>query len=83
MAHTNISNNKRKTSQQRRALLRKNGISGFEIDEHGVVRSIKTKRPLVSTLTHTTKQVAEHFIKWRDNLKSSMIGHNGGPRVDD
>jgi len=81
--HTVPSNNKRKTKQQRLGILRRNGVSGFKIDEKGVVRSAKTKRPLVSTLTHTTKQVAEHFIKWRDSLKKSMIGHNGGPKVDD
>ena len=78
--HTIPSNNKRKTKQQKLALLRQNK---YHVDEHGVVRSVKTKRPLVSTLTHTTRQVAEHFIKWRDSLKSSMIGHNGGPKVDD
>ena len=81
--HTVPSNNKRKTKQQRLGILRRNGVSGFNIDDNGVVRSAKTKRPLVSTLTHTTKQVAEHFVKWRDSLKKSMIGHNGGPKVDD
>ena len=78
--HTNPSNNKRKSKQQKLALLRQ---KKYHIDEYGVVRSNNTKRPLVSTLTHTTRQVAEHFIKWRDNLKNSMIGHNGGPKVDD
>ena len=77
--HTEISNNKRKTKQQRLALLRQNK---YQIDDKGVVRSAKTKRPLVSTLTHTTKQVAEHFLKWRDSLKKTMIGHNGGPDID-
>ncbi len=81
--HTEMDNNKRKTKFQRRAILRKNGISGFKIDDKGVVRGVNSKRPLVSTLTHTTKQVAEHFIKWRDSLKKSMIGHTGGPKVDD
>jgi len=78
--HTIPSNNKRKTKQQKLALLRQNK---YQIDEHGVVRSAKTKRPLVSTLTHSTKQVAEHFLKWRDNLKKTMLGHNGGPKIDD
>ena len=81
--HTIPSNNKRKTKQQRLGILRRNGVSGFKIDDNGVVRSAKTKRPLVSTLTHTTKQVAEHFIKWRDSLKKTMLGHNGGPKIDD
>ena len=81
--HTIPSNNKRKTKQQRRAILRKNGISGFKLDEHNVVREIKTKKTLVSTLTHTTREVAEHFLKWRDNLKKTMLGHNGGPKIDD
>ena len=81
--HTIPSNNKRKTTQQRRAILRRNGISGVKVDDKGVVRSSKTNRPLVSTLTHTTKQVAEHFLKWRDSLKKTMLGHNGGPNIDD
>ena len=57
--------------------------SGVKVDDKGVVRSSKTNRPLVSTLTHTTKQVAEHFLKWRDSLKKTMLGHNGGPNIDD
>jgi len=78
--HTIPSNNKRKTKQQKLALLRQNK---YQIDEYGVVRSAKTKRPLVSRLTHSTKQVAEHFLKWRENLKKTMLCHNGGPTIDD
>jgi|TARA_B100001094_G_scaffold63037_2_gene58942 hypothetical protein len=41
----------------------------------------KTKRQSVSTLTHTTREVAIHFLAWREALKNkSMIGHNGGPK---
>tara|TARA_B110000211_G_C14043871_1_gene538024 strand:+ start:1104 stop:1238 length:135 start_codon:yes stop_codon:yes gene_type:complete len=41
----------------------------------------KTKRSPVSTLTHTTKEVAIHFLAWREAQKNqSMIGHNGGPK---
>ena len=41
----------------------------------------KTKRNPVSTLTHTTKEVALHFLKWREQQKkNSLIGHNGGPK---
>jgi hypothetical protein len=42
----------------------------------------KSKRSPVSTLTHTTREVAIHFLAWREkqNVKSSMIGHNGGPK---
>lgn len=42
----------------------------------------KAKRRPVSTLTHTTREVAIHFLAWREkqNSKSSMIGHNGGPK---
>jgi len=78
MAHTKISNNKR-ANAQKKAILRRNGIAGLKLDNK------KPSRPLMSTLTHTTKEVAEHFIKWRDSLKTSrsMIGHNGGPKVDD
>jgi|TARA_B100001094_G_scaffold201493_1_gene195483 hypothetical protein len=40
----------------------------------------KTKRP-VSTLTHTTREVAIHFLAWREKQKQkTMIGHNGGPK---
>ncbi len=45
------------------------------------MKKAKTKRP-VSTLTHTTREVAEHFLKWREQLnKNSLIGHNGGPSL--
>ena len=59
--HTIPSNNKRKTKQQRRAILRKNGISGFKLDEHNVVREVKTKKTLVSTLTHTQERLQNTF----------------------
>jgi hypothetical protein len=40
----------------------------------------KTKRP-VSTLTHTTREVAIDFLRWREKQKQkTMIGHNGGPK---
>ena len=75
MAHTKISNNKR-ANAQKKAILRRNGIAGLKLDNN-------SKRPLMSTLTHSTREVAEHFVKWRDSLKKSMIGHNGGPKNDD
>lgn len=41
----------------------------------------KTKRQSVSTLTHTTREVAIHFLAWREKQKQkTMIGHNGGPK---
>lgn len=43
----------------------------------------RVKHQPVSTLTHTTREVAEHFLKWRENLKETMIGHNGGPKIDE
>ena len=40
----------------------------------------KKRRP-VSTLTHTTREVALDFLRWREEHKQkSMIGHNGGPK---
>jgi len=40
----------------------------------------KKRRP-VSTLTHTTKEVAIDFLRWREEQKQkSLIGHNGGPK---
>tara|TARA_Y100001973_G_C5202760_1_gene339066 strand:+ start:1378 stop:1557 length:180 start_codon:yes stop_codon:yes gene_type:complete len=42
------------------------------------------RRQPVSTLTHTTRQVAEHFLLWREEQKLlSMIGHNGCPELED
>ena len=42
------------------------------------------KRQMVSTLTHTTREVAEDFLRWREEQKlKSMIGHNGCPIDDD
>jgi hypothetical protein len=75
MAQTNISNNKRAIAQKK-ALLRRNNVALLKLDNNA-------KRPLMSTLTHSTREVAEHFVKWRDSLKKSMIGHNGGPKNDD
>lgn len=66
--HTIPSNNKRKTKQQKLALLRK--------------AKSEDKKPMVSTLTHTTREVAEHFLEWRKRFKK-LIGHNGGPKIDD
>jgi hypothetical protein len=41
----------------------------------------RSKKKPVSTLTHTTREVAIHFLAWREALKNkSMIGHNGGPK---
>lgn len=49
---------------------------------HKDIQMSKAKRRPVSTLTHTTREVAIHFLAWREkqNSKSSMIGHNGGPK---
>jgi len=35
----------------------------------------------VSTLTHTTREVAIDFLRWREEQKqkNSLIGHNGCP----
>ena len=39
---------------------------------------------MVSTLTHSTKEVAIHFLKWREEQRNaSLIGHNGCPFDDD
>ena len=46
-------------------------------------RKQRRVRQPVSTLPHTTREVAEHFLKWRENLKETMIGHNGGPKIDE
>ena len=41
----------------------------------------KTKRSPVSTLTHTSREVAIDFLRWREEQKQkSMIGHNGAPK---
>lgn len=41
----------------------------------------KNKTSPVSTLTHTTREVAIHFLAWREKQKAkTMIGHNGGPK---
>ena len=35
----------------------------------------------VSTLTHTPREVAIHFLAWREKQnQKSLIGHNGGPK---
>ena len=46
-------------------------------------RKQRRVRQPVSTLTHTTREVAEHFLKWREKLNETMIGHNGGPKIDE
>ena len=46
-------------------------------------RKQRRVRQPVYTLTHTTTEVEEHFLKWRENLKETMIGHNGGPKIDE
>jgi|ETN07SMinimDraft_1059922.scaffolds.fasta_scaffold219290_2 hypothetical protein len=33
----------------------------------------------VSTVTHTAREVAEHFLKWREAQKKTLIGHNNPP----
>ena len=57
--HTIPSNNKRKSKQQKLALLRQ--------------AKSQDKKPMVSTLTHTTREVAEHFLEWRKKFKLSLI----------
>ena len=45
------------------------------------MKKAKIKKP-VSTLTHSTREVAENFLKWREQQKkNSLIGHNGGPNL--
>lgn len=47
------------------------------------MNNLKTNRRPVSTETHSTRFVAEHFLKWREQQKkNSKIGHNGGPPLD-
>ncbi len=42
------------------------------------------RRQPVSTLTHTTREVAEDFLRWREEQKlKSMIGHNNPPDDDE
>jgi len=42
------------------------------------------KRQMVSTLTHTSREVAEDFLRWRaEQQEKSMIGHNGCPLDQD
>ena len=46
---------------------------------------VKRQRAPVSTLTHSTKQVARHFVAWRKAQKVKLdakLGHNGGPPLD-
>ena len=41
-------------------------------------------RQMVSTLTHTSREVAIDFLRWREEQKqASMIGHNGCPFDDE
>ena len=47
---------------------------------------VKRRRAPVSTETHTTRQVAVHFLAWRKAKQSkldSKLGHNGGPPLND
>jgi len=47
------------------------------------MNKLKATRKPVSTETHSTRFVAEHFLKWRElQKKNSKIGHNGGPPLD-
>ena len=42
------------------------------------------RRQPVSTLTHTTREVAEDFLRLREEQKlKSMIGHNNPPDDDE
>ena len=66
--HTTISKNKK----QQRVMMRRN-VSALKNE-----KSTEVRQP-VSTLTHTTRQVAEHFLAWRNRLKNSLIGHNNPP----
>ena len=44
------------------------------------MKKVKIKKP-VSTLTHSNREVAEHFLKWREQQKKNFIWHNGGPKI--
>jgi hypothetical protein len=37
----------------------------------------------VSSKTHTAKEVAEDFLRWREELHKNQRGHNGGPPMTD
>ena len=56
-------------------MLRRNGISGLKISGTDQAETPVVKRKMFSTLTHSTREVAEHFLKWR-----KKINHNGGPK---
>jgi len=45
----------------------------------GLLNKKSIKVP-VSTETHTTREVAEHFLKWREAQKKTLIGHNNPPK---
>ena len=62
-------------------LVRRKLFNAYRISNNK--RKQRRVRQPVSTLTHTTREVAEHFLKWRENLKETMIGHNGGPKIDE
>lgn len=64
--HTSISNNKRK-ARMASSLVNK--------------KSIKPElRQPVSTLTHSSREVALHFLEWREaQQNNSLIGHNNPP----
>ena len=47
---------------------------------------VQRQRQPVSTETHSTKQVARHFLAWRKAQKAKLdakLGHNGGPPIND
>ena len=47
-------------------------------------KNITQGRNMVSTLTHSTREVALDFLRWREEQKNkSMIGHNGCPFDDE
>ena len=77
MAHSDISNNKRKTNsnKQKLGLLRRNCVAGLKISGTDQAETPVSERKMFSTLTHSTREVAEHFLKWRKKLH-----HNGGPK---
>ena len=76
--HTRISNNKR-GQRQKQALLKRNRRSVQHLQN---AKTIEKRQP-VSTLTHSTREVAEHFLEWREQQKDlSMIGHNNPPEDD-
>ena len=50
----------------------------------GEKNKVNGRSTMVSTLTHTTREVAIDFLGWREEQKQqSMIGHNGCPFDDE